>query len=251
MRKGDTVMLLDMFINDLRVVYSFGVKRVPPAACAPSVISLNRNEKDEFLVRVFGDLLSPKLLEWLTNRVNNNLMSDGARGPKVTPYDTNEIAALFRMLVGYINNHDTTFKEYMRETDRLGYFIRKAQPKRVTEARWNMFMNALAWDATGIQEFFELVSEGLRSVVQIPTEVGTAELALDESMIAWSCADHKYVVYLPRKPEPLGKRAYLLAMILFHSGLPVVLSAYPDMFDEGFYKPTVCCLHRGEYNAYF
>jgi hypothetical protein len=199
--------------------------------------------------RVFNQLLSANLVGWLRDRVNTNMPSLGMRGPKPTPFDTDEIAAIFRMLVGYINIHDVTFKQYLRAADRLGNFVRQGKSVAVSEERWNKFMMCLAFDAASVHELFERVSEGLRSVIQIPTEIGTAELALDESMIAWSSANHKYVVYLPRKPTPLGMRVYLLAMILFHSGLPVVLSAFPDMFDDGCYKPSVCWPHHGESNA--
>jgi hypothetical protein len=98
---------------------------------------------------------------WLRDRVNTNMPSLGMRGPKPTPFDTDEIAAIFRMLVGYINIHDVTFKQYLRAADRLGNFVRQVKSVTVSEERWNKFMMCLAFDAASVHELFERVSEGL------------------------------------------------------------------------------------------
>jgi hypothetical protein len=107
------------------------------------VITPKPHENDAFLARVFNQLLSANLVVWLRDRVNTNMPSLGMRGPKPTPFDTDEIAAIFRMLVGYINIHDVTFKQYLRAADRLGNFVRQGKSVAVSEERWNKFMMCL------------------------------------------------------------------------------------------------------------
>jgi len=190
------------------------------------------------------------LLDWLVETVNSRLPSGGLRGPAPTPFDREEIAALLRMLVGYFTANQQPFKTYLRSADRPGHFKRGNSIVRVTEERYNAFASLWAIDAADVQHAFKLLSDGLQSVVTIPDQVGTTELALDESMIAWSRKTDPSVFYLPRKPKPLGMRAYLLASKLPYSGLPVVLNVFPDMFDIGCWTPTVCYACFGDSDAY-
>jgi hypothetical protein len=190
------------------------------------------------------------LLDWLVETVNSRLPPGGSRGPAPTPFDREEIAAVLRMLVGYFTSNQQPFKDYLRSTNRPGYFKRGNLILRVTEDRYSAFASFWAIDAADVQHAFKLLSDGLQSVVTIPHQAGTIELALDESMIAWSKKTDPWVFWLPRKPKPLGMRAYLLASKLPYSGLPVVLNVFPDMFDIGCWTPTVCYACFGDSDAY-
>ena len=85
---------------------------------------------------------------------------------------------------------------------------------------------------------------------QMSSEIGTAQLALDESMLPWSQATHKWVVCIPRKPQPIGMRTYLAAMELPLSQQVVVHTVFPDMWDSGCWRRQVCSTCSGEYAEY-
>jgi hypothetical protein len=99
-----------------------------------------------------------------------------------------------------------------------------------------MFMTCLAFDAASVDELFERVSEGLRSVAQVPTEIGMAELALDQCMRlhAMSCKPQ------PHRAPPSAKAnsAWNEGGSVGNDFVPLtlaclVVSGFADMFDDG------------------
>jgi hypothetical protein len=232
------------------VFVSFEMVRVPAEECATTVCAPKKRNVAAFPLRLWEMIMSAKLVDWFVNRANSQLPQVSGRGTKRQDFDASEIAAIHRMLVGYFNTSELGWDEYLRSKDRLGFFMRDDTIRCVSKKWFDHVRQSLLVSGADVHQLFEIASEGLRSVVQIPHQTGTAELALDESMLTWSNTLHKWVVYLPRKPEPLGMRAYLLAMKLYVSRLPVVLHAFPDMFDQAFWKPQVCCPRHCDSNEW-
>jgi hypothetical protein len=243
-------MLLADIDKFQRWLFRFAVRRVPPDVCGVTVEMPNRREFDGFAMRLWSNVISSKLLHWFASYVNERLPVISGRGRARESYDVDEIAAMFRMLVGHFNSCTTQFKTYLRSTERLGCFKRCDKTVHVNEKRFNQFLNMLQWSAVDVHSMFEIASEGLRSVYQMSSEIGTAQLALDESMLPWSQATHKWVVCIPRKPQPIGMRTYLAAMELPLSQQVVVHTVFPDMWDSGCWRRQVCSTCSGEYAEY-
>jgi len=193
-------------------------------------------------------ILSPALLEWLTNTTNNRVPPDSRRGRPPVPFDTAEIAAILRMMLGYFNLHGVDFESYLNSECRLGHFNRSGVTVRITKKRFYKFRAVWTGAAEDSHWLFKLLSEGLRSVVAIPHLDGTSELALDESMIPWSKIEHRHSVFIPRKPQPVGLKTFLLATELPLAKLPLTLHVFPDIYDGSSLSAQVCSLCFGDSN---
>jgi hypothetical protein len=87
-----------------------------------------------FLARMFNHLfVSTKVVACLRDAIKGNLSTLGTRGGKPTPFDTDEVAAIFRILVGHFDIHDVTFKQYLRPADRLGHVIGQVKWVKVSD----------------------------------------------------------------------------------------------------------------------
>jgi hypothetical protein len=227
------------------------VRRVPPPASAPSGVEPEeRGSASGYAFDLFSTILSPALLEWLTNTTNNRVPPDSRRGRPPVPFDTAEIAAILRMMLGYFNLHGVEFMDYLRSFNRLGYFNRSGKTMHVTEKRFYKFRAVWTGAAEDSHRLFDSLSEGLRSVVVIPHLDGTSELALDESMIPWSNIEHLNSTFIPRKPEPIGLKTFLLATELRFAKLPITLHVFPDIYDGSSLSAQVCSLCFGDSNEY-
>ena len=194
-----------------------------------------------FPLQLWDSILSTELVGWIERFVNSQMPPVSGRGSHRERFDSDENRGILRMMLGFFNTSSGTWQQYLRSTDRLGVFKRSNESRQVCEKRFYLFLHGFELSATSVHQLFEMASAGLRSVFRNPpSESGTSELALDESMLAWSRSKHKWVVYLPRKPKPLGIRVYILAQKLYRSGLPIVVHAFPDTFDGGCIGAPVC-----------
>ena len=199
-----------------------------------------RKADPSFVMRMWDMIISPKLCQWIAEFVNARMPATSGRGTPSPRFEADEIGALCRLLVGCFNSNSTQFDSIFGSAPRLGWFKRLDTKVAINRRRFYRFLRAFDLQASDVHSLFDLASEGLRSVVSMTSKVGTAELALDESMLPWQLSTHKWVVFIPRKPKPTGLRAYLLASKLNVSQLPIALHAFPDTFDTGFWKPSVC-----------
>jgi len=83
-------------------------------------------------------------------------------------------------------------------------------------------------------KLFERVNESFFETLNCwPSSVGWIYFVGDESMCCWTSKNHRWVICIPRKPQPNGMRVYILVTILNATGRPVVVYLLPDLPKPG------------------
>ena len=198
--------------------------------------------------------VSDEFVTWIVGFVNSKKRPYSGIGRRPQPFTKQEFHAIWRMHAERINyNGDEDVDEYLRSSDRLGYFeLPDKTVGFVNVTRYNQFVSLLDFRATDLQRCFQFFNESFLSMVNTwpGGEDVHVDLAGDESMIEWD-GTHAWKVYIPRKPCPNGIRVYVIASVFSSTGRPIVMHMIPDVFDSSRipYKVMAvsCCNHGNLY----
>jgi hypothetical protein len=192
-------LLEDAIKNGWRNTTFFGLEPKPMVA---KIIGLRPNLSPRVLSRkAIFDLVFPNsTCDWLASEINKqigiNKVQKSADGGPLTGDDvTLTVGTLLLAIV----EPSTTFDQFVKNTQRKG----------IKQRALDQFIHHLVFEP---KLWFQKLNESIKQVV---TKGGFA--ALDEMMWPWK-GKHVAIVYIERKPHPLGFKVLSLCIQLSHSG---------------------------------
>jgi len=172
----------------------------------------------------------------------NQRIPQPKRGFSSARFSLDEMMAILDMLLEQVNDctEAETVREYLRLTERLGYYAKvDGSWARVSRTRYQLFRSLLQFDPHAL---CEALSEVLLDSLAMHTVPGSVVFfAGDESMIP---GDFDASVFVPRKPQPLGLRLFVVGGRLTSTGRPVVVSILPDFARKNAAQMVVGNVHR-------
>lgn len=207
------------------------------------------SDTDDQMMILFEHVISNELIEWICELINTRVRSSN-RGPQTKQFTPNEVKAILSLFIRMLTMRTVNITHFiMQYANPISY---QYGDERVTInlRRWRLFVELFELDGTSIHQFFAKLNTGLQSVIAHNQSTNVSHTTVDESMIAWHCYGDRWLVYIPRKPNPFGIRVYCLALTFSKSNRPILLAMIPDVPTgaSGFMAPKVRSVYSVDYN---
>ena len=197
----------------------------------PAVVFLRGSQmlRNTSLAEIFWRIFPTEVLTTLLEETKLQLQIDHQGDCAANRITMNHIKSFVRMCVNILSfgkdrENASTLVEFLRLKDRVG----SKPPHRVDERRFNLLLSVLK-DRIGAEILVDLFNHHSMEIWDTST---LPILCVDESMIPW-LAREEFVMFIERKPNPIGAVMYMISVILPWSKLPVTYHMIPNFTVRG------------------